>query len=661
MNRRTKNVKYLTVLAAAFFWLTSNCYALRADFDDNNSVWINDFAILAHAWLSTPEQPNWDPRCDISEPNDDVINFLDFAVLATEWATNIHLKITIDHTKVAGDLNDFPVLINQTNLPDNFWWFCQNYGTNIYVTTADNPNVKLSRELVEIDVNSKIMELWVKVPAISSVNDTVLNLYYTNSYYETNDVNTWSNGFAMVQHMNQDPCGPPPQMLDSSPYLNDGTTYGNMTPDNLVLGQIAHANDFNNDSNDDIDCGNDDSLNFSNALFVEQDTNLYYLDSHQGVAADGNFIYTIDTLKIYKRFNYPPYQVVMSKSNLLSNIPGDPNQPDHFGDGVVCNGYLYVAAEYIYSYTLHNTHSIIKIDTNDLSYVTYFDIDVGNHEVSGVATDGNILYAVSYFNGSKIWKYDISDGNYLGYIPLSQWLSCVQGITYRASEDRFYISVDCGIYNKNIVVVDKNGTVIGPVWSVNTQEMEGLDYSQNQMLFIENNQYSSSHLHLLMPRDPFQGFTLSAWANPFDIQSEHAILSRYKYTMNQRQYYLLAQNYNWAFRLGTNGGRSAIYVTTPASVGTFSYVTALYRPSTGTIELYVNGVLKKTQNYTGNITAFNQTTYIGDIDSSIGPAPFSGILDEVRVENIARSPEWIATCYNNQSSPPTFYSVSVEF
>ena len=39
---------------------------------------------------------------------------------------------------------------------------------------------------------------------------------------------------------------------------------------------------------------------------------------------------------------------------------------------------------------------------------------------------------------------------------------------------------------------------------------------------------------------------------------------------------------------------------------------------------------------------------------------FSGILDEARLSNVARSADWIATEYNNQSSPATFYALGGE-
>lgn len=39
---------------------------------------------------------------------------------------------------------------------------------------------------------------------------------------------------------------------------------------------------------------------------------------------------------------------------------------------------------------------------------------------------------------------------------------------------------------------------------------------------------------------------------------------------------------------------------------------------------------------------------------------WDGLIDEVRVSNIARSENWIKTCYNNQGSPSTFYSMGIE-
>jgi len=40
-----------------------------------------DFAILASAWQTEPNDPHRNPACDISQPKDDFIDELDLAVL----------------------------------------------------------------------------------------------------------------------------------------------------------------------------------------------------------------------------------------------------------------------------------------------------------------------------------------------------------------------------------------------------------------------------------------------------------------------------------------------------------------------------------------------------------------------------------------------------
>ncbi|MFZ0033461.1 MAG: hypothetical protein WAK60_00555, partial [Sedimentisphaerales bacterium] len=56
-----------------------------ADFTCPDGVDFIDFAILANAWLSNPTQVNWNPRCDIAEPPDNVIDTLDLAIFTQHW------------------------------------------------------------------------------------------------------------------------------------------------------------------------------------------------------------------------------------------------------------------------------------------------------------------------------------------------------------------------------------------------------------------------------------------------------------------------------------------------------------------------------------------------------------------------------------------------
>ncbi|MGD0733384.1 MAG: DUF2341 domain-containing protein [Terracidiphilus sp.] len=81
--------------------------------------------------------------------------------------------------------------------------------------------------------------------------------------------------------------------------------------------------------------------------------------------------------------------------------------------------------------------------------------------------------------------------------------------------------------------------------------------------------------------------------------------------------------------------------------------------STGeAVLIYVDGILETT-------TAYSDS---GPIDVSGGGAniggggntSFNGLIDEARISSVARSADWIATEFNNQSAPSTFYAFGSE-
>lgn len=59
--------------------------SLVGDFDSDCDVDYDDLVIFTSAWLTDSGQPNWNPACDIAEPNDGVINGFDYAVFAGNW------------------------------------------------------------------------------------------------------------------------------------------------------------------------------------------------------------------------------------------------------------------------------------------------------------------------------------------------------------------------------------------------------------------------------------------------------------------------------------------------------------------------------------------------------------------------------------------------
>ena len=62
------------------------------DLDNDCRVDMIDFTILGNAWMSEFGDSNWEAGCDISEPEDDVIDGLDLAVFVGNWLEGIDYR-----------------------------------------------------------------------------------------------------------------------------------------------------------------------------------------------------------------------------------------------------------------------------------------------------------------------------------------------------------------------------------------------------------------------------------------------------------------------------------------------------------------------------------------------------------------------------------------
>jgi len=62
---------------------------ITGDFKPDCNVDLQDFAIFALAWLSSPGDDNWNQICDISEPNDNFINEFDLDVFCRSWLNGV--------------------------------------------------------------------------------------------------------------------------------------------------------------------------------------------------------------------------------------------------------------------------------------------------------------------------------------------------------------------------------------------------------------------------------------------------------------------------------------------------------------------------------------------------------------------------------------------
>lgn len=122
------------------------------------------------------------------------------------------------------------------------------------------------------------------------------------------------------------------------------------------------------------------------------------------------------------------------------------------------------------------------------------------------------------------------------------------------------------------------------------------------------------------------------------------------------------QNFYFAIEKGgveNDVGVPSIGGSNPITPNTWYQIVGTYDGTT--MNFYVNGLLVATTSAANALGITSGNFNIGRYPGYPGGLYYvNGSIGEVRVSNVARSAEWIAAGYNNQSSPSTFYSVGLE-
>lgn len=175
-------------------------------------------------------------------------------------------SLSVNASKIPSDQTNFPVLLTLATLPSEMFDADGSYpalsgGGDIRFSSDGAGNTRLSCDLVTFTIDNDpangVAEIHVKVPSVNGTVDTTFYVWYdkdgqsqpaTDAAYGSESV--WDNNFKLVQHMNEDPSGSSPQMIDSTSNDNDGTSNGTMTSGDLVAGKIGKALVF--DGTDDL-------------------------------------------------------------------------------------------------------------------------------------------------------------------------------------------------------------------------------------------------------------------------------------------------------------------------------------------------------------------------------------------------------------------------
>lgn len=153
--------------------------------------------------------------------------------------------------------------------------------------------------------------------------------------------------------------------------------------------------------------------------------------------------------------------------------------------------------------------------------------------------------------------------------------------------------------------------------------------------------------------------TLSAWINPAAITDWNRIVAK-SHTSNSNPWtrYGLLFDSGTHLRMEISNGTTQ-YSTNGVTIvqtGQWQYAVATFDGSA--LRVYYNGSQDGITNQTTTITTNDMPLSIAR--SGFAADYFTGLLDEVRISDVARSPDWIATEYNNQNTPSTFITVGAE-
>jgi hypothetical protein len=131
------------------------------------------------------------------------------SVAGTTWynsAWTNRKAVTDDHSKVSGNLANFPILFSVTdaNLKTvaNGGQVGRSDGGDILFTSADGVT-KLDHELESYNGSNGQVSAWVGLPAVSSTTDTVIYVYYgnTSALAQQNPAGVWDSDYKLVWHL----------------------------------------------------------------------------------------------------------------------------------------------------------------------------------------------------------------------------------------------------------------------------------------------------------------------------------------------------------------------------------------------------------------------------------------------------------------------------
>lgn len=249
-------------------------------------------------------------------PEDTDINYVPLAsswlisdtLIAPQPSQKYNVPIVIDATKVSGtgSHTNFPVVLTEANFSTNasiLFDYCRTDGGDIRFYSDEAGTTQIAHEIASINTSTNEIEIYVKVPSLSTSTNTTIYMRFGNksltmqavtATYGRNAV--WSD-YDRVYHFNDDPSL---GTLTDSSGNEDGSTYGTWASGDKVTGTLKSAWEFSGSNAVDIEdtvALNFDGTDVSTYTFAvtydTQDASVQYIMAKSEWGVDNQYeIYT---------------------------------------------------------------------------------------------------------------------------------------------------------------------------------------------------------------------------------------------------------------------------------------------------------------------------------------------------------------------------------
>lgn len=608
-------------------------------------------------------------------------------------------SIIIDHTKISANLTNFPVLLNFTD--GDLAAKAQVGGDDIVFT--DTGGLKLDHELEYYNGTSGLLVAWVRIPSLSSTEDTTIYMYYGNSdaLNQENTQQVWDADYMMTQHFNEryengecrfwgmiaNDTLPQTEVMDHLVNLPNslkslgatnpngwGLAYYNTTEPTIRRGQPAANTDPN--------------FNIAAQELATSGASIGVGHVRKSASPPYNIPdpHPFNRTKMGKTWIFAHHGTIsqtvlvnlIGTAYLAANPPQYGNSTDTYNDSELYFIYILKCIE-------ENAGNIRK---GIAQAVTAISAESTAYNMNFVFSDGTTLWAFRRGDTTHLVYYYYNSTSPVYSAVASQYPTSSQGSWTALSN---YNLVEMNRTDPPVVITDirgyspldhfdstannNDGTAFNGVVISAEGRINGGDSFDGVNDYVSMNDSST-----LDGDGNWAQLSIEFWVKPNNATpAAQRILRKGPSTgtgVNSYQIGFQTTGSYLYFDVWAPGSAVAAYYevqynNTVLTAGTWYHVVCVYNAGVGS-KIYVNGVdvnatrVGTTGDPTKNVGgSASQPLFVGGRWSGAYPTGnvanfFNGTLDEIRISKVARSASWATTSYTNQNDPSHFSSVGTE-